>query len=104
MTEWSLILGMALLTFSPRYLPFGLAGRITLPPLFESALNYVPIAVLTTIIVQSSLIRDGAIDFSVQNHHLIAAVAALLTAIFSRHLFLTIAIGLISYSFARFIF
>lgn len=103
MTEWGLILGMALLTFVPRYLPFGLAGKISLSPLLKSALNYVPIAVLTAIVVQNSLIRDGVIEFSVHNHHLVATAAALLTAILSRHLFLTIAIGLISYSVSRFI-
>ena len=101
MTEWSLILGMALLTFTPRYLPFALAGKTTLPPMLESALNYVPIAVLSAIIVQNSLIRDGVIELSIHNHYLIATAAAFITAILSRHLFLTIAIGLISYGLAR---
>ena len=103
MTEWSLIIGMALLTFTPRYLPFGLAGRVRIPPLLESALNYVPIAVLTAIIVQSSLIRDGVIQFNIDNHYLIATVAALVTALLRRHLFITIAAGLISYSIAKYL-
>ena len=102
MTDWSLIFGMALLTFAPRYLPFGLAGRVTIPPLIESALNYVPVAVLSAIVIQNSLIRDGAIEFNLYNHHLIATITALIAALLSRHLLITIAVGLISYGVARF--
>ncbi len=59
MNEWLLIAGMAVLTFVPRYLPFALAGRLTIPPLVRSALSYVPIAVLTAIVAQASLMRGS---------------------------------------------
>ena len=98
MSEWVLIAGMAVLTFIPRYIPFALAGKVTLPQWLEEALSYVPIAVLTTIIVQSTLIRDGELLMTLQNHHLIAAIVAFFVALISRHMFLTIAFGLISFA------
>jgi len=103
MSIWLLILGMALVTFLPRYLPFALAGRISLPPLLVAALDYVPIAVLTAIIVQTALIRDGTVNLNLDNHHLLAALAATVTALVSRKMFLTIAVGLICYLLARWV-
>lgn len=97
MTEWMLIAAMAVLTFVPRYLPYNLAGKITIPALLSQALSYVPIAVLTVIVVQSALIRDGEVFLSLQNHHLLASVIAFFTALITRHMFLTIVLGLVSF-------
>lgn len=97
MSDWYLIAGMAVLTFIPRYIPFGLAGKVTIPPLMSQALSYVPIAVLTVIIVQSTLIRDGEVMLTLQNHHLIAAIISFIIAIITKHQFLAIGIGLISF-------
>ncbi len=102
MSEWMLIVGMAVLTFIPRYLPMALAGKAVLPPLLERAFAYVPIAVLTAIIAQTVLIRDGALSLSLANPHLLAALAACAVAIWKKHLFLTIALGLVVYGVARF--
>ena len=98
MTEWMLIVGMAFLTFIPRYIPFALAGKVSIPTWLSQALSFVPIAVLTIIIVQSALIRDQQISASLQNHHLMAAITAFFVAIITRHLFLTIIVGLVSFA------
>ncbi|MFC6668825.1 AzlD domain-containing protein [Marinobacterium aestuariivivens] len=103
MNEWILIAGMALLTFVPRYLPLALAGRVHIPPLIAQALRFVPIAVLSAIIAQTTLIRGGQLDSSLDNPYLIAAIAAAITAFFSRHLFATVAVGLLVYGVARWI-
>lgn len=101
MIEWGLIAGMMALTFGPRYLPFNLAGKIHLPPLVTRALNYVPIAVLTAIIAQASLIRNGNLELNVDNHHLLAATIAMLVALTTKHLFMTIAVGLAAFGLAE---
>ncbi|GGO81268.1 branched-chain amino acid ABC transporter [Marinobacterium nitratireducens] len=101
MNEALLIAGMALLTFGPRYLPLALAGRVRIPPLLEQALRFVPIAVLSAIIAQTTLVRNGEIDASPGNPYLLAAVAAGVTAYFSRQLFATVAVGLLVYAAAR---
>ena len=94
MNEWLLIALMALVTYLPRALPLALAGRVRLPAALERALDFVPVAVLTAIIAQTALVRDGALDISLDNHHAIAASAAFAVALLTRHLFLTIVAGL----------
>ena len=94
MNEWLLIALMALVTYLPRALPLAFAGRVRLPAALERGLEFVPIAVLTAIIAQTALVRDGALDLSLHNHHAIAASVAFAVALFTRHLFLTIVAGL----------
>lgn len=103
MNEWLLIAGMMVLTFVPRYLPFALAGRLTIPPLLRAALSYVPIAVLTAIIAQASLIRDGNLALNLDNHHLIATVMACVAAVLTRHMFVTVVVGLVAFAVARWV-
>ena len=96
-----LIFGMMLVTFIPRYLPFALAGRIKLPARVKSALDFVPIAVLTAIIVQVTLVRDGIVELSLTNFHLPAVLTAAVIAHFTRHLFGAIGAGLCVYAALR---
>ncbi len=76
MNHWTLIIGMMLVTFLPRYLPLLLADKMVFPEWLERAFNYVPIAVLSAIIAQTTLIHDGAVQLNVQNPYLIAALVA----------------------------
>jgi len=92
--EWILIALMALVTYLPRALPLALAGRLRLPAALERGLDFVPIAVLTAIIAQTALVRDGALDLSLHNHHAVATFVAFAVALLTRHLFLTIVAGL----------
>jgi branched chain amino acid efflux pump len=101
MNEWLLIALMALVTYLPRYLPMGLAGRVQLPALLTRGLDFVPIAVLTAIIAQASLVRDGQIDFSLHNYHALAALAAFVAAVATRQLFITIGAGLVCFVLLR---
>ena len=96
-----LIFGMMLVTFIPRYLPFALAGRIKLPARVKSALDFVPIAVLTAIIVQVTLVRDGIVELSLTNFHLPAVLTAAVIAHFTRHLFGAIGACLCVYAALR---
>ena len=97
MSDWILILSMGALTFLPRYLPFILAGKVSISPVISQALSFVPIAVLTVIVVQTGFFRDGELAFNIQNHQLIASLFAFLVAVTFRHMFLTITIGLIAF-------
>ncbi|WP_428242093.1 AzlD domain-containing protein [Gynuella sp.] len=97
MYEVLLIAGMMALTFGPRYLPFALAGRIQLPPLVTQALEFVPVAVLTAIIIQATLYRDGILAINLENHYLVAALCAFATSLLTKHMFLTILVGLVTY-------
>ena len=101
MSNTLFIIGMVVLTFVPRYVPFLLAGKISLPHWAKRSLHYVPIAVLTAIVSQASLIQQGVVHFDVSNHHLLAASVAFLVALTTRHMFLTISIGLVAFALAR---
>lgn len=97
-----LIAGMVAVTFLPRYLPFLLASRLKLPHSIEQALNYVPIAVLTIIVVQTSLFKNGQLALSFDNPYIDASIVAFFTALLQKRLFVTIAVGLISYVALRY--
>ncbi|MDH5354696.1 MAG: AzlD domain-containing protein [Gammaproteobacteria bacterium] len=93
-----LIAAMMAVTFLPRYLPFYLASKLQLPHSIEQALNYVPIAVLTIIVVQTSLFKEGQLALSADNPYIAASAVAFIVALLQKRLFVTISAGLVSYA------
>ena len=74
---WVTIAGMAAVTFGIRYALFGLGSRLRFPPRLRSALRYVPVAVLTAIVVPMVLLPDGSHwDASWRNPWLAGALAS----------------------------
>ena len=57
--ELLVILGMAAVTFGIRYSFFVLGDRVAFPAWVRRALHYVPVAVLTAIVVPMVLLPDG---------------------------------------------
>lgn len=94
MNEILLLLGMTLVTFSVRYLPLLVVGRIQLPNNVMRALRYVPVAVLTAIIVPVMLRPQGTLFLSFENAYLVAGVASVVIAWRTRNLLATIAGGM----------
>jgi len=85
---------MALVTFLIRYPVLALSGRVQLSPRLLQALNYVPPAVLTAIVVPAVLVEEGGVWFGWQNPRLIGAIAALAIGLWRKNLLLTIVIGM----------
>ncbi|RRJ84430.1 AzlD domain-containing protein [Aestuariirhabdus litorea] len=94
MKDLLLILGMVAATFPVRYTLFALAGRFQFPPAVADALRYVPPAVLTAIIVPAVLMPSGETWLTLDNPYLLGALIAVAVAWFSRHLLLTIVVGM----------
>ena len=92
-----LVLSMAAVTFVPRYIPMFLANRLVLPKFVEQALTYVPIAILTIIVVQTVLYKDQVLLLTWQNPYIGGSIAAFIAAILQKRLFVTIAVGLLTY-------
>jgi branched-subunit amino acid transport protein len=93
--EISAIAGMTAVTFAIRYVLFGLGGRVDLPALIKRALHYVPVAVLTAIIVPMLLLPDGTHwQLSWRNAYLVGGIATGLIAWRWRHLLGPIAGGM----------
>jgi branched-subunit amino acid transport protein len=95
MNEFWLIVGMTAVTFGVRYPPLALVGVLDLPPGVQRALRYVPVAVLTAIIVPYMLYREDVFTFSHTNAYLVGGVVAALLSWRTKNLLLTIGVGLV---------
>ena len=94
MNEVVIIAGMALVTLAVRYPLLVLLGRIPRPEPIFRALKYVPPAVLTAIIVPAVLFKDDRLTVSLSNDYLVAGIISVVVAWRSKHLLLTIIIGM----------
>ncbi len=94
MNIWVTMAIAGALTFLTRLSFIFLLGRINMPDWFQRALRFVPIAVLSAIIVPALAERGGVLDFSCRNPQLIAGAVAVLVAWRTKNVLLTIACGM----------
>jgi branched-subunit amino acid transport protein len=91
------IIGMALITWLIRAAVFVLGDRLVFPPLVRTALGFVPVTVLTAIIVPMAVSPHGAevgAELTWRNPQLVGALAAVVVSALTRRPLLTIAVGL----------
>ncbi len=93
---------MAAVTYIPRLLPLWLLTVKPLPPLVVSWLRYVPVAVLSAMLLPDLLLVEGALDFSARNLFLWAAFPTLLVAWKTRSLFGSVTVGMLLVALARY--
>jgi branched-subunit amino acid transport protein len=93
-TLWLTILGAGLCTWLLRLSFIELWQWMSVPPLLDRALRYVPPAVLAALVVPALARSGGAIDLSPDNLRLMAGIAAAVVAWFSRNVLLTLAVGM----------
>lgn len=89
----ALILACAAVTAVPRVLPLLLLSRIRLPGWLLEWLSFVPVAVLAALLAIEVLVVDGRPDLSLANPALLAIVAALAVAGYTRSLIGTVIAG-----------
>ena len=90
-----LILGMAVITCLIRATLFVLGERIAFPPLVRTALGFVPVTVLTAIIVPMTVApHGGQPELTWRNPQLVGAIAACVVSAATRRPLVTIAAGL----------
>ncbi len=94
MNEILLILGMMAVTFGVRYVPLLIVGRVTLPDEVIRALRFVPVAVLTAIVVPAMLMPQGNLELQLTNAYLVAGIVALVVSWRTKNLLLTIVVGM----------
>jgi branched-subunit amino acid transport protein len=95
--EILLILGMMVVTFGSRYPVLALLSKRELPHEFKLALKYVPVAVLTAIIVPEVLAPKGELFLNLSNNALAATLVAILVSLRTKNLLLTIVVGMGTY-------
>ena len=90
---WGLIVACGLLTFSTRFLPLtGLLPK-QLPPVMERAMHYVPVAVLTPIVIYGVFLPEGSLMIS-DNMRILAALLALIATLVTGRVIVTILVGM----------
>lgn len=94
MNEFWLIFGMMVVTFGVRYSSLVLAGRLPMRDEVVRGLRFVPVTVLTAIVVPYVLYRDEGFTLSPTNPYLLAGLVAVGISYFTKNLLLTIGVGL----------
>ena len=97
MKEFLLIFFMMVVTFGVRYPVLAFVGRVNLSQWLRRALKFVPVAVLSALSAPIVLISDGHMNISINNAYLGASIVAILVAWRTRHLLLTIVVGMVVY-------
>ena len=94
---WSLIILCGVITFLIRFIP--LSGIISsdLPLSVKHTFKYIPLAVLTPIIVNDLTIIENNKFFLIENFKLYAALIAIIVSIIWNNVLATISIGMASF-------
>jgi branched-subunit amino acid transport protein len=96
MTLWLAIIGMGVMTYAMRASSIAILGRYQLTGILQRALRFVPMAVLSSIIVPEVIAPGGTLDISLANPRLPAAILAGLVAWRTQHVFATIGAGMLA--------
>ena len=98
----SLIAGCALVTWLPRILPFTIVKNITIPKIFMRWLNYIPVCILTALIVDSFINSEATLRLHWQK--IFAFIPTFIVAIWTKSLSFTVITGVLMMALLRFIF
>ncbi len=97
------IFGMFVVTFGIRFVLYARAHRIQLPVWLEEALAYVPVAVLTAIIMPMILMPNKHLDLTWQNPWLLGSLAAFIIGLIFKKPLLTIVVGVVIFFASQFL-
>lgn len=89
-----LIVGIAFITFMTRFSFIVLLRNAAFSDRMVRWLKYIPIAILTTLIVPPVLAPNGRLYLSLHNDYLIAAIVACAIAYKTKNIIITIGVGM----------
>ena len=98
----SLIIGCAVVTWVPRILPFTIVKTIIIPDIFIRWLSYIPVCILTALVIDSFLHKDESLRLDTQ--YIIAFIPTLIIAWWTKSLSITVIVGVLSMALLRYIF
>ena len=94
---WFIMIATGLFTFATRFIMLSNIISNRPPPWLADALGFVPIAVLTTIIVPAILLDPADQTIALwDNPRLFAAALAIIAALVTRQMITTIGVGLVA--------
>jgi branched-subunit amino acid transport protein len=88
------MLGMAAVTYIPRMLPIMFLASRSMPGFLIRWLSYVPISVLSAMLLPELLVKNNNIDFSLDNIFLLTAIPTMLVGWLTKSLYLTVFTGM----------
>ena len=91
-----LILGMAIVTFLPRFLPLAFLTRWVIPERVKMGLDYIPIGILSSIVFPI-LFVSGEGKVEIQPQHFFAAIPVFIFAWKVRSLWGSVVLGMAIY-------
>src|SRR5262245_2440813 len=94
---------MVLATFLTRAALLLVGQRFKLSPHLEAALRFAPVCALAVLIVPEVVVQDGAVNLSLANPRMAAALAATAFLLWKRSMVGCIAVGLLVITAFRFI-
>ncbi len=94
MTLWLIIISIGLFTYGVRLVFIVLSDRVVLPALAQRALRFVPVAILTAIVVPALVYPAGTLNLSPLNARLLAGTIAIVIAWRTHNIALTLAGGM----------
>lgn len=94
-TIWLAMIGLGILTFLTRFSFIALLERWQAPLIVQRALRFVPIAVLTAIIIPELVMHDNQLDLRPDSPRLLAGLVAILVAWKTGNVLITIVAGML---------
>ena len=94
---WSGIIICGIITFLIRFIPMSGIIPKELPASFKNSFKYIPLAVLTPIIVNDLSIIENNNLFLIENYKLYAGLIAIIVAFITNNILATISTGMASY-------
>ena len=98
---WTLIAGMALVSFFTRAIFILPGSHLRLPPTAERVLRYAPAAAIMAIIIPDLAMAHGAWAISIENPRLIGGFVAFALAAATRSILATIVGGMLAFTLVR---
>jgi len=91
-----LILGMALVTFVPRFLPMAFLSQWVIPERVKTGLEYVPISILSAIVFPTFFFNEAG-KVEIQLSYLLSAIPVFIFAWKVKSLWLSVILGMLVY-------
>lgn len=98
------MIGMTAVTFLPRVLPITLLAGRKLPPLLTIWLSFVPVAVLSALVLPDLLLVNGQLCLHWDNRFLLATFPTLIVCWLTKSLFGALAVGMTTLALIRYFF
>ena len=91
---WTSIILCGIITFLIRFIPLSGVVSTEPSPFIKNSFKYIPMAVLTPIIVNDLSIIQNNSFFFIDNYKLYAGVIAIIVAVISKNILATITLGM----------